>query len=185
MNARSGQFFMEMAPKGPMDAQMVPFSPDDSLALRNAFGRFSTGVTIVTTQSERGPLGMTANSFSSVSLDPPLVLWSPAVKSLRHDAFTHAEHFCIHVLAAEQFDLAHYFARNGEGFEDIAWTEGPQGAPELTGALAIFHCKRFAVHPAGDHSIVIGRITHASERRGDGVGLLFDQGRFGIFSPSE
>jgi flavin reductase (DIM6/NTAB) family NADH-FMN oxidoreductase RutF len=94
----------------------VAFSERD---LRDALGRYATGVTVVTTMTPHGPLGMTVNSFSSVSLDPPLVLWSPARKSSRFPAFEASSHFAIHILAADQRPLAEHFARNGH-FEGIA-----------------------------------------------------------------
>lgn len=162
---------------------MTSFAPaENAEALRSAFGRFGTGVIIITTQSEIGPLGMTANSFTSVSLDPPLVLWSAALRSKRHDAFALTDHFAIHVLGMDQQGLAQHFARQGDGFDTLAWAEGPRGAPTIAGCLAVFHCDRFAVHPGGDHSVILGQVTHAAERNGSGAGLLFDRGRFGHFS---
>ncbi|MBB4175519.1 flavin reductase family protein [Sulfitobacter noctilucicola] len=174
-----------MAPHASMTDTLKPFAPDDGAALRSAFGRFGTGVTVITTQTPHGPLGMTANSFSSVSLDPPLVLWSPAIRSKRHDAFAEAASFCIHILGDDQRALALHFASQGHDFTGHLWEEGPQGAPQLNGCLAAFHCDTYAVHPAGDHSIIVGRITHAAERSGTGAGLLFDQGRFGAFTPKD
>lgn len=163
---------------------LISFSPDtDAAALRSAFGRFGTGVIVITTQSDIGPVGMTANSFTSVSLDPPLVLWCAALRSQRHDAFARTDHFAIHILGQDQQTLAGHFARQGEGFDTLDWQSGPNGAPTLHGCLAVFHCDRHAVHPGGDHSVILGRITHAAERKGSGAGLLFDQGRFGQFTP--
>ena len=164
---------------------MTFFAPDGSTArdLRRAFGRYGTGVTVVTTMTPEGPLGITANSFASVSLDPPLVLWSPAISSKRHDAFVSAAHFCIQVLSAEQQALADHFAGKGHGFEAFDWVEGPQGAPAFHGCLASFHCDTYAVHPAGDHSLILGHVRHAAEHGGGRAGLLFDQGRYGQFAP--
>lgn len=181
MNARSGQLHSAVAPEPLMENDMTIFSPDDAVALRSAFGRFGTGVTVITTQTDHGPIGMTANSFSSVSLEPALVLWSAALRSMRHDAFTTAQHFCIHVLASGQQAMANHFASQGHDFSAFDWSKGPTGAPALSGVLAQFHCRMFAVHPAGDHSLIIGQITHASQRPGKGAGLMFDQGRFGTF----
>lgn len=158
---------------------------DHGPTLRRALGRFGTGVTVITALTDWGPLGMTANSFSSVSLDPPLVLWSPATSSKRHDAFVAASHFCVHVLGADQQALARHFAAQGHDFEGHPWTPGPDGAPMLAGCLASFHCETFAVHPAGDHSLILGRVHHLSEQAGDATGLLFDRGRFGQFSPDD
>lgn len=128
--------------------------------LRDACGAFATGVTVVTTVGPSGPLGITANSFSSLSLDPPLVLWSPATSSARFDAFTQADHFTIHILNAEQLDLAKGFAGSGDApFADHQWAEGPAGVPEFAGCAAVFRCSRHAVHPGGDHSIVVGYVN--------------------------
>ncbi|EAP84785.1 flavin reductase family protein [Sulfitobacter sp. EE-36] len=158
--------------------------PDATVELRRAFGRFGTGVTIVTVQTANGPLGMTANSFSSVSLDPPLVQWSPALSSKRHDAFTNAAQFAVHILGSGQRALADAFAVSGDAFDQFDWTIGPNGAPTLAGCLASFHCDTFGVHPAGDHSIVLGQVTHAAYDPDDSVaGLMYDQGRYGRFTP--
>jgi flavin reductase (DIM6/NTAB) family NADH-FMN oxidoreductase RutF len=180
----SGQSVHPMSPHPAMNS-MTPFDPADSRALRSAFGRFGTGVTVITTQTDDGPLGMTANSFSSVSLDPPLVLWSAALRSQRHDAFAQAQSYCIHIIGADQQALALHFASQGHDFDGFEWMAGPNGAPQLTGCLAALHCDTFGVHPAGDHSIILGRVTHAAEKPGSGAGLLFDQGRFGIFTPKD
>lgn len=162
----------------------VPAS-DDTSDLRRAFGRFATGVTVVTVQTPQGPLGMTANSFSSVSLDPALVLWSPGKSSKRHDAFVQAPHFAIHVLGADQQALADHFAANGDGFDHFDWSKGPNGAPTLAGCLTTFHCDTFAVHPAGDHSLILGQVTQcAYEPDRHAPALLFEQSRFGAFSTS-
>lgn len=178
----TGQITAAVAPHADMNTEMTPFDPNDGRALRSAFGRFGTGVTVITTQTAHGPLGMTANSFSSISLEPPLVLWSAALRSKRHDAFAQAPAFCIHILSEHQQVLASHFASQGHDFSGFDWHAGPDGAPQLTGCLAAFHCTRFAVHPAGDHSMIVGEVKHASECPGQGAGLLFDQGRFGTFT---
>ncbi len=178
----TGQIRQRMSPDRAM-TQLTPIDPSDSQALRNAFGRFGTGVTVITTQTADGPLGMTANSFSSVSLDPPLVLWSAALRSKRHNAFAEASTYCIHIIGAEQRKLAEHFAAQGHDFSGFEWLEGPTGAPSLSGCLAALHCKRHAVHRAGDHSIIVGEVTHAAMCKGAGAGLLFDKGRFGTFTP--
>ena len=95
-------------------------------ALRKAFGCFGTGVTVVTVFTDDGPVGMTANSFSSISLDPPLVLWAPSVLSMRHAYFAQAKEFCIHVLGADQLDIAQHFSKNGTDFSVVNWSSGPQ-----------------------------------------------------------
>jgi flavin reductase (DIM6/NTAB) family NADH-FMN oxidoreductase RutF len=168
-----------------MTDRMISFAPevDGGAMLRQAFGQFGTGVTIVTAMTERGPLGMTANSFSSVSLDPPLVLWSAARRSKRHDAFTAARHYTIHVLGAHQGALAQHFATEGEVFDPFPWSESPDGAPLLDGCLAAFHCETHAIHPAGDHSLILGRVKHAAIAEKAHSGLIFHQGTFGDFRP--
>ncbi|MBW4710672.1 flavin reductase family protein [Roseobacter sp. YSTF-M11] len=167
----------------PSDAHQFSPSADTLQDLRRAFGCYGTGVTVITTNTHRGPLGITANSFSSVSLEPPLVLWSPAVASRRHDAFTQAESFCVHVLGAHQLTLARHFATEGEDFDTLSWAPGPLGVPRLHGCLAEFHCRTHAVHPAGDHSVIIGEVHHVSQVSESTPGLLFERGVFGTFTP--
>lgn len=161
-------------------------APERTLDLRRAFGRFGTGVTVITVDTAAGPVGMTANSFSSVSLEPPLVLWSPALNSRRHDAFAKATDFCVHVLGVDQFDIALHFASQGDGFDRFEWKTGPSGAPRLSGCLSVFHCATHAIHPAGDHSLILGRVQKVElDAESRVAGLLFDQGRFGQFVPRE
>lgn len=126
--------------------------------LRDALGRFATGVTVVTTMTPEGPLGITANSFASVSLDPPLVLWSPARKSRRFPAFESASHFAIHVLSARQQALAERFAGPSDAFAGLAYDAGLGGAPLLAGGVARFECRHAAGHDGGDHLIVVGEV---------------------------
>ncbi len=166
-----------------MTRDTVEFAPDgeNTRALRDAFGCFGTGVTVITVKTPQGPLAMTANSFSSISLHPPLVLWSPARSSKRHDAFVMAGQFCIHVLSQRQLPLAKHFASNGSEFDGFQWEEGPFGAPTLQGCLAEFHCDTHAVHPAGDHSLVLGLVRHVRNHNLCEDGLIFDKGRFGSF----
>lgn len=148
-------------------------------AFRKALGCFATGVTVVTALSENAPLAITVNSFSSVSLDPPLILWCPARLSPRHDAFVSAESFTVHVMAENQQDLALRFARDGADFGGVDWTISENQAPELAGCLARFECRRWAVNDGGDHSIVIGEVLRATHR--PGKGLVFKRGQFGGF----
>ncbi len=146
---------------------------------RAALGRYATGVTVVTARTARGPVGITANSFTSVSLDPPLVLWCPAKSSARLSAFTVADHYAIHVLAADQIDLCRRFARSGEDFAGLDPAETPDGLPLLHGCLARFDCAAHAVHEGGDHAILVGRVLRAFVR--NGTPLLFWHGRYGDF----
>ena len=132
-------------------------SPDE---LRQALGRFVTGVTIVTCRDEHGaPVGLTANSFNALSLDPPLVLWSLRQASATTGAFAGASHFAINVLAADQVDLSRRFARPSSAkFDAGEWTDGQGGAPLLAGCVAVFECRRRSHHAAGDHVLFIGEV---------------------------
>ncbi len=162
-------------------AQMRSFipGPETQRQFRDALGQFSTGVTVVTAQTAQGPIGMTANSFSSISMDPPLVMWSPAKSSSRYAYFTQAQHFAIHVMAAEQEDIALGFARSGQAFDGLAVDINAQGVPLLNDCLARFECSTHEIHDAGDHAIVLGRVLSAASREGDA--LTFCQGRFRAF----
>jgi flavin reductase (DIM6/NTAB) family NADH-FMN oxidoreductase RutF len=146
---------------------------------RDALGRFSTGVTLITARTEQGPIGMTVNSFASVSLDPALVLWSIAKKSGRYDAFRYASHFVIHILAKNQLDLAMAFAKDAHSFEGNDWDINDENIPLAKKALARFECESNVVHDGGDHSIVIGRVKRFSQRLG--APLIFNAGKFGAF----
>ncbi len=153
--------------------------PDRQREFRDALGRFATGVTVVTTTTPDGPVGITANSFASVSLDPPIVLWSVARHSSRFAAFSQCEHFAVHVLAAEQLDLGRHFVRSGNAFEALDHEVNQHGVPLLPGCLSRFECTRMAGHDGGDHLIVVARVTEAALR--DGEPLLFSGGGYGRF----
>lgn len=135
-------------------------TPIDPRALRDAFGCFMTGVTVVTTIDAAGnPLGFTANSFSSVSLDPPLLLVSIANKSANLDAFRSAAGFAVNILSEGQKDVSATFARPVEDrFSTVYWRRGPVGAPLIAGVSAWFDCTLEQAIPAGDHTILLGRI---------------------------
>ena len=159
--------------------RFVP-GPDTAHSYRAALGRFATGVTVVTCQSDVGPLGMTVNSFASVSMDPPLVLWSPAKSSTRHQSFVDAKRFVVHVLGAEQEDTCQQFAKNGLSFDGLEVSTCDGGAPLILGCLAHFECSRYAVHDGGDHTIVVGKVEAAAAK--DGKPLVFAGGSLGGFS---
>ncbi|MGJ8604622.1 MAG: flavin reductase family protein [Marivita sp.] len=165
-----------------MNALTHSFEPtqDNSRDFRAALGRFGTGVTVITCATGDGPLGITANSFASVSLDPPLVLWSPAKSSSRYPFFMAADHFAIHVVGAEQADLCTAFARNGNPFDQCDWELGDHGVPLLNNCLSRFECTKTAEHDGGDHSIVVARVRQVTTRDGDP--LLFYSGRYGGFT---
>lgn len=166
-------------------AMTVPDSfcpgPDTERRFRDALGAFATGVTVITAAAPGGPVGITANSFASLSLDPPLVMWAPARASRRFAALVAAEYFAIHVLGREQYPLARHFSREGRDFAIPGVVLSPQGVPLLPGCLARFECRREAVHEGGDHAIVIGRVERAEHR--PGAPLVFSAGRYGGFAP--
>jgi flavin reductase (DIM6/NTAB) family NADH-FMN oxidoreductase RutF len=146
--------------------------------LRQALGRFATGVTIITTATKGGKLeGLTANSFSSVSLDPPLVLWSLRRSAPSLSSFRDSGCFAVNVLASAQLVLAQHFARSSKDkFHTIAFKAGHGGCPILDGTLATFECSLETATDGGDHVIFIGRVHHAAFR--DGEPLIFSAGRY-------
>lgn len=146
---------------------------------RAALGMFATGVTIVTARAANGKLvGLTANSFNSVSLNPPLVLWSLAHAAASMAAFSAGSHYAINVLAADQQALAQRFATKGvDRWADVAWTEGVAGAPLLEGAAASFECFNRSRYEEGDHVIFVGEVERCTHRA-DASPLLFHGGRF-------
>lgn len=155
--------------------------PDTLRALRDALGRFATGVTVITTKTAQGPAGFTANSFASVSLDPALVLWSAAKSSARFPIFSAAKFYSIHILAEDQAPLAARFSRGGAGFDGLDVAQSADGNPVFPTALARFDCHQHAVHDGGDHLIIVGRVLQFTLRNAQP--LLFNQGNFGRFTP--
>ena len=160
----------------PRKAQPPSFSTQE---FRTALGMFATGVTIVTARSQDGGvIGLTANSFNSVSLDPPLVLWSLARAAASMAAFRNGSHYAINVLAADQKALAERFAlRGADRFKDVGYSEGIGGAPLLDGAAATFECFNRSRYEEGDHVIFVGEVERCSFRPGASP-LLFHGGRF-------
>lgn len=149
--------------------------------LRDALGQFATGVTIVTAVGPNGePAGITVNSFTSLSLDPPLVLWNLSRHSANWEAFQQAEHFAINVLAAGQEAMAMAFARPGvDPFAGLTTETGNGGVPLLQGVLAQFECRLAGRHDGGDHVTLVGEVLRYREFGGEP--LLFYRGRFGRF----
>ncbi|WP_438987946.1 flavin reductase [Marivivens donghaensis] len=144
----------------------------DPRALRNAFGTFMTGVTVVTAKDGNGtPLGFTANSFTSVSLDPPLVLVCLANSSKNYDTFVGANSFAVNILAETQIALSNTFASRVEDrFADADWRDGPNGSPILADVSAWFDCAMFKTVEAGDHVILIGEVKAFDANTGPGLG---------------
>ncbi|MFS4580232.1 flavin reductase [Phaeobacter sp. C3_T13_0] len=132
----------------------------DPRALRHAFGTFMTGVTVVTAHDQAGePIGFTANSFTSVSLDPPMLLVCLANSSRNYDAVVTSEGFAVNILAETQIDISNTFARPVEDrFAGINWQKGPEGSPLIEGVSAWFDCSLHKTVEAGDHVILIGEV---------------------------
>lgn len=151
---------------------------DKQRAFRNALGAFATGVTIATTLDADGqPVGVTASSFNSVSLDPPLVLWSVAKANMSCAAFCESGHFAVHILAAEQVALSNRFARSGsDKFTGLEWQSGATGSPILPDYAALFQCRTRHQYDGGDHIIMVGEVVDF--RVQDRAPLLFHAGRY-------
>ena len=146
---------------------------------RAALGMFATGVTIVTARKADGSVvGLTANSFNSVSLDPPLVLWSLATAAASLPAFRGGSHYAINVLAADQKALAERFALKGaDRWAGVVFAEGMGGAPLLTGACATFECFNRSRYEEGDHVIFVGEVERCAWREG-AQPLIYHGGRY-------
>lgn len=151
----------------------------DAGEFRQALGSFTTGVTVVTTVGLNGEdIGLTANSFNSVSLEPPMILWSLAKSSLSLDAFKAAQHFAVHILASDQEELSGRFARRGEDkFADLELKRGQDGVPLLDGCTTRFFCRTAYQYEGGDHIIFVGEVMEFDHWDLDP--LLFHSGRYG------
>lgn len=154
-------------------------APADAMQFRAALGMFATGVTIVTARAQDGSLvGLTANSFNSVSLAPPLVLWSLSQKAGTMPVFSQGSHYAINILAADQMALAQRFAtRDIDRFAGVSWREGAGGAPVLDGVAAVFECANRSQYEEGDHVIFVGEVESCSRREG-AMPLIFHGGRY-------
>lgn len=166
-----------------------PLSPaldegtSDPRRLRQALGRFATGVTIITTRTPDGKYeGLTANSFSTVSLDPPLILWSLRLAAPSLEGFRSAGHFVVNVLCRDQSELSRHFATpRHDKFEEIDFSHGVADCPVIAGSLAVFECRTDQMIEGGDHVIFIGRVVKAHDREGEP--LIFAGGRYGTHAP--
>ena len=158
----------------------------ESKTLRQALGRYPTGVAIVTTRTEDGrPVGLTINSFAPLSLTPALVLWSLVDRSPNLDAFKTARHFAISVLAQDQQGLASRFASPAvsDKFDQVAVLEAPEGVPVIEGALASLVCRLSKHSDEGDHELFIGQVVRLDAREGEP--LVFHSGRFGALQMAD
>ena len=146
--------------------------------LREALGSFVTGITVVTTRNGGEPHGLTANSFSSVSLEPPLVLFSLSRAADCFDAFERAEAFAVNVLRSDQEDVSSRFAtKDVDKWTGVDWRPGHGGCPLLEGAVAAFECRVAARHEGGDHVIYVGEVVRF-DHRPDAAPLAFFRGRY-------
>ena len=154
----------------------------DSVAFRQALGQFATGVCVVTVNDANlGPMATTVNSFSSVSLDPALVLWSIQNSSDHLAVYTECQHFGISLLSSEQGAFSSQYAqRGGHSAQAERFTTGPQGEPKLIDALAHFTCAAYAVHPGGDHQIIVGEVLQFESR--EAAPLIFYSGGYRALS---
>ncbi len=155
----------------------------DTKAFRAALSSFATGVTVVTTQDRAGQaVGMTASSFNSLSLDPPLILWSVTKIAGSARAFVDCTHFCINVLGADQAALSDHFARSGtDKFATVATESGLGDCRKISAAIAHFECRRWAIYEGGDHWIVVGQVERFTTTDRDG--LVFARGRYAVARP--
>lgn len=155
----------------------------DTRELRDALGTFATGITIVTALDQAGaPIGFTANSFTSVSLDPPLVLVCIAKSAAGYGAFISADAYCVTVLSNHQRDISNAFAKRGvDKFDGVSWTCGDTGAPILKGGLAHFECAMHQAVDAGDHAILIGRVIDFATS--DQQPLCYHRGMYAALAP--
>jgi flavin reductase (DIM6/NTAB) family NADH-FMN oxidoreductase RutF len=150
-----------------------------STEFRAALGTFATGVTVITACDESGVrVGLTANSFNSVSLSPPLVLWSLSSRASTMPTFSRGQHYAINVLASDQQHIAERFARKDiDRFEGVTLRWGQRGVPVIEGALAVFECFNRSQYLEGDHIIFVGEVEHC-QRRDDAQPLIYHGGRF-------
>jgi flavin reductase (DIM6/NTAB) family NADH-FMN oxidoreductase RutF len=178
---------MTDAPKHPIDRDPANElasneSPIDPRDFRNALGTYATGVTIITAMAADGkPYGLTCNSFASVSLNPPLVLWSLVIFSQAMSIFQNASHFTVNVLGASQQALANKFAKSSDDkFVGVEWTPGLGNAPVLANSVANFHCRAADRYYGGDHVIFLGAVEAYGYNREEP--LLFHRGGYGRFA---
>ncbi len=161
-----------------------PFHTPTTLSLRHALGDFATGVTIITARATEGEFagqltGMTVNSFTSVSLDPPLVLWNLSLGSPSVPIFQQSTHYAVNILAADQAELSQRFARRSEDkFSNLDYTPAAGGAALLPGCVAWFECRVVARYPGGDHVILLGEVERFKRAAAHPAPLLFHHGKY-------
>jgi len=158
----------------------VPSTVVDPRVMRDVLGHFVSGVTVVTAIGADGPVGFTCQSFSSLSLDPPLVAFAPARTSTTWPRLRHAARFCVNVLAEEQSELSRQFARSGtDKFAGVSWSPSPSGAPVLEGVVAWIDSELWAEYDGGDHTIAVARVLDLGADASR-TPLLFHRGAYGL-----
>jgi 3-hydroxy-9,10-secoandrosta-1,3,5(10)-triene-9,17-dione monooxygenase reductase component len=156
----------------------------DSQRFRRVFGHFGTGVTVITTADPDGPAGFACQAFAPLSLDPPLVLFCPQAGSDTWRRIRATGVFCVNILASDQRDVSRLFGTRGaDRFAALDWIPAPSGAPVLTDVLTWADCAVEAVHPGGDHVVVIARVTTLGPCR-DTAPLLFHRSRYTTTMPA-
>jgi 3-hydroxy-9,10-secoandrosta-1,3,5(10)-triene-9,17-dione monooxygenase reductase component len=157
----------------------------DGERFRNVLGHLPTGVTVVTAYHRDGPAGMSSNSVTSLSLEPPLVLFCPAKTSTTWPRIRESGAFCVNVFAAHHEEASRRFARTGvDRFEGVSWHDRPAG-PALDDAVAWIDCRIDAEYPGGDHVIVVGAVQQLEVRDGEVAPLVFFRGQYGSFSSDQ
>ena len=166
-----------------MDTLATDLPAIDPTELRRCLGSFVTGVTVITVLDDNGaPIGMTANSFNSVSLDPPLIVWSLRTNAQTFDTYSKARRFVVNILAEDQIDISNQFARSGaDRFAGVGTTPGIDGIPLIDGCAAYFECLTEATYPGGDHLLFLGRVERivGSTRKP----LAFGAGKYMVVHP--
>jgi 3-hydroxy-9,10-secoandrosta-1,3,5(10)-triene-9,17-dione monooxygenase reductase component len=154
--------------------------PVDPRVMREVLGHFASGVTVVTATTGTGPIGFTCQSFSSLSLDPPLVVIAPARTSTTWPRLREIGRFCVNVLAEEQTELSQTFARSGtDKFAGVPWTRSRHGSPVLADVIAWIDCELWAEYDGGDHTLVAARVLDLGADP-DRRPLLFHRGSYGL-----
>ncbi len=166
------------------NAQTPTPNPEDQLAYRKALGAFATGVCVVTADGPDGPVGITVNSFTSVSLEPRLVLWCLDERSERSKVFLQAQSFVIQILSADDLELARRFSRGDAVLKPGEYTRSERGAPCLMRPLALFECSTHDRIVLGDHIVLVGKVEGFFST--SGLALTYFRSRFGsVADPQE
>ncbi|MDN5893827.1 MAG: flavin reductase family protein [Nocardioides sp.] len=174
-----GNFNFELRPGEDTDIADTEAAQSAARRFRDVLGRYCSGVTVVASISDGEPVGMTCQSFSSISLDPPLVMFSPAKTSRAWPLIQRAGHFCVSFLAEDQVEISNVMAGRGiDKFADVAWSPSKTGAPLLDGVIGHVDCTIHAVHEAGDHYVVIGRVQEMDFADTELDPLLFYKGAY-------